>query len=165
MKSINISLITGKKPARSKRNGEGSNNRYADERSRYYDTDPDYRVEKEYVPKKDEYEDYNSGYYGPEDDYEDEDFYYDDGSKDPLHQRRTWLIGRTSPCDIVYDDPSVSRLHAQVVKTKNAYYISDLHSSNGTYINGYQLVGESRLYEEDVVRIGGVVFTFTEDMF
>ena len=50
------------------------------------------------------------------------------------------------------------------LRTNGAYYISDLHSSNGTYINGYQLVGETRVYEEDVVRIGGVTFEFTEDM-
>jgi len=111
------------------------------------------------------YSNYPSSYKESADEYEDEDYYYEDGTRDPLNQRRTWLIGRKSPCDIIYDDPSVSRLHCQVVKTKNAFYISDLHSSNGTYINGYQLIGESRLYEEDVVRIGGVTFTFTEDMF
>ena len=183
---MNINLITGKKSNSSgNRNRELNNvvgtkgrelnsisenkrrviNDTSSERAGYYEADPDYPDRNYSARKKDEYEDYNSGYFGPEDDYEDEDYYYDDGSRDPLHQRRTWLIGRNSPCDIIYDDPSVSRLHAQIVKTKNAFYISDLHSSNGTYINGYQLVGESRLYEEDVVRIGGVVFTFTEDMF
>ena len=94
----------------------------------------------------------------------DEGYYYEDGTRDPLNQRRTWLIGRRSPCDIIYDDPSVSRMHCQIVRTNGAYYISDLHSSNGTYINGYQLVGETRLYEEDRVRIGGMTFVFSEDM-
>lgn len=114
--------------------------------------------------EKEEYEDYNSGYNGKYDNHKDEGYYYDDGRKDPLNQRKTWLIGRKSPCDILFDDPSVSRMHCQVVRTNGAYYISDLHSSNGTYINGYQLVGETRVYEEDVVRIGGVTFEFTEDM-
>lgn len=110
------------------------------------------------------YEDYDSGYKGPLDVPDDESFYYEDGRKDPLNQRRTWLLGRRSPCDIIYDDPSISRMHCQIVKTNGAYYISDLHSSNGTFINGYQLVGETRLYEEDVVRMGGMTFVFSEDM-
>ena len=42
--------------------------------------------------------------------------------------------------------------------------MSDLRSANGTFINGYRLTGETRIYEEDEIRLGNVQFRFTEDM-
>ena len=83
---------------------------------------------------------------------------------DPLGQRRTWILGRQRPSDILFDDDSVSRKHAQIVATSQGFYLSDLRSANGTFVNGYPLYGETRIYEEDVIRLGSVEFTFTQDM-
>lgn len=50
----------------------------------------------------------------------------------------TFRIGKEkSNCDyIVYDNGSVSRSHADIITRYNHYYIVDLNSTNGTYING-----------------------------
>ena len=85
-------------------------------------------------------------------------------SEDPLGQQRTWLIGRSRPCEIIFDDDSISRKHSQIVETGEGFYMSDLRSANGTFINGYRLTGETRIYEEDEIRLGNVQFRFTEDM-
>ena len=59
-------------------------------------------------------------------------------------------IGRGSDCDIHEDNPVVSRRHATVFPDGDAWYIRDLGSSNGTYVNGnridqIQLVGHCEI--------------------
>lgn len=81
---------------------------------------------------------------------------------DPLGQRRTWLIGRQHPCDIILQDESVSRKHAQIVETSMGYYLSDLRSANGTFVNGYRLIGETRIYEQDELQFGTVRIRFSD---
>ena len=71
--------------------------------------------------------------------------------KDPLGQRHTWILGRQHPSDLLFPDESVSRKHAQIVATSQGFYLSDLHSANGTFVNGYPLYGETRIYEKDVI--------------
>ncbi|MES9880913.1 MAG: FHA domain-containing protein, partial [Sedimenticola sp.] len=41
-------------------------------------------------------------------------------------------IGRDSDASITLDDPSVSRLHAQITRIYTDYYVEDLESTNGT---------------------------------
>ena len=72
-------------------------------------------------------------------------------------------VGRGEGVDIVLDDPSVSRLHAELVRRGTHVYVSDLGlSANGTRVNG-RPVGRRVLLDGDVVafgatrtRIGGV---------
>ena len=72
-------------------------------------------------------------------------------------------VGRGEGVDIVLDDPSVSRLHAELVRRGTYVYVSDLGlSTNGTRVNG-RPVGRRVLLDGDVVafgaartRIGGV---------
>ena len=47
----------------------------------------------------------------------------------------TYRIGRRSDMDIRIDDPTVSRIHAELVVTANgAFYLTDCNSSGGTYV-------------------------------
>ena len=48
---------------------------------------------------------------------------------------RTVRVGRSDDCDIVVDDPHVSRLHAEIVCTAAGWVTNDV-SMNGTTING-----------------------------
>ena len=72
-------------------------------------------------------------------------------------------VGRGEGVDIALDDPSVSRLHAELVRRGTYVYVSDLGlSTNGTRVNG-RPVGRRVLLDGDVVafgaartRIGGV---------
>lgn len=54
-------------------------------------------------------------------------------------------IGRDSQCDIILDDDAVSRQHAKVRVEKNSagepqFFIYDLATSNGTCVNGEQII-------------------------
>ncbi len=66
-------------------------------------------------------------------------------------------IGRAPDNDIVVSDLSVSRYHAELRRTANAYQIIDLDSHNGTFVNGQQ-VGSAPLTEGDIVGIGPSTF-------
>ncbi|MCC7424454.1 MAG: FHA domain-containing protein [Planctomycetaceae bacterium] len=67
------------------------------------------------------------------------------------------LVGRSSRCDLVLKDPSVSRQHAKIVLEKKQVIICDLESRNGTFINDTP-IAEAELPIEGVVRFG--VFSF-----
>ncbi len=63
------------------------------------------------------------------------------------------LIGRTPEADIILPDRQVSRRHARVFRQEDAYFIEDLHSKNGTWINGQPLHGVRRLEDGDEIQI------------
>jgi diguanylate cyclase (GGDEF)-like protein len=69
------------------------------------------------------------------------------------------LIGRGSDCDITVDLDSVSRRHAQIERRGAAIMVSDLGSTNGTYVNEKQ-VQERALADGDHVKIGNAIFKF-----
>jgi pSer/pThr/pTyr-binding forkhead associated (FHA) protein len=65
-------------------------------------------------------------------------------------------IGRDKDNTIPIDDAMVSRHHAVVQKLKSAYFVRDLESTNGTFVNGVPVTGDryARLNAGDVLRIG-----------
>lgn len=63
-------------------------------------------------------------------------------------------IGRNPDCDIVLPDGLVSRLHAEVRKQPDGYWIADNRSLNGTVVNGARIQDPVRLAAGDVVTIG-----------
>jgi len=60
-------------------------------------------------------------------------------------------LGRSRQCDIVLDDPNISRQHAEVRPRGGSWVLSDLGSTNGSRING------RRVEETEVVRPGDVI--------
>jgi hypothetical protein len=81
-----------------------------------------------------------------------------DGRDMTLDQGVT-VIGRSSGCDIVVDDPNVSRRHAEIRRLGEGYSLVDLGSTNGTEVNG-QRVGETSLMNGDVIGVGTTRLTF-----
>ncbi|ADE14385.1 Stage II sporulation E family protein [Nitrosococcus halophilus Nc 4] len=77
----------------------------------------------------------------------------------PISGERT-VLGRHSDCSIVFDDKTVSRHHAQILQIDQKYYLEDLNSSNGTYVNGQQIQGRHRLQENDQVTMGDISVVF-----
>ena len=62
-------------------------------------------------------------------------------------------IGRHSDSDIVLDDITVSRRHAEIVKTGGSLVIRDLGSLNGSYVNQNR-VDEFRITHGDEIQVG-----------
>lgn len=71
-------------------------------------------------------------------------------------------IGRDSSCDISVADTSISRRHAQITRQPAGYFISDLQSSNGVYLNGQRLVGPAQMFAGDIVTLGDCLFRCEE---
>ena len=66
------------------------------------------------------------------------------------------LIGRAETNDIVVDEPNVSRQHAGLRSTDSGFWIEDMNSRNGTFVNGDEVEGEGvRLYDKDKIELGG----------
>jgi pSer/pThr/pTyr-binding forkhead associated (FHA) protein len=65
-------------------------------------------------------------------------------------------IGRGKDNSIQVDDVMASRHHAAVQKIRNDYFVRDLQSTNGTFVNGAQVPDGKyvRLQAGDVVKIG-----------
>ena len=81
-----------------------------------------------------------------------------DGRDVSLDQGVT-VIGRSGGCDIVVDDPNVSRRHAEIRRLGEGFSLVDLGSTNGTEVNG-QRVGETSLMNGDVIGVGTTRLTF-----
>jgi pSer/pThr/pTyr-binding forkhead associated (FHA) protein len=64
-------------------------------------------------------------------------------------------LGRTAPSNILIDSPLVSHLHARLERTPDRVVISDLGSSNGTFVNGHALQEPVELTDGDTVSIAG----------
>jgi len=68
-------------------------------------------------------------------------------------------LGRGGENQIVLEDPRISRNHAEIFLRGNDWYLRDLGSTNGTYVNGYG-VRERALESGDRVSLGGVELVF-----
>lgn len=71
-------------------------------------------------------------------------------------------IGKSERCDIRLDNPYVSRMHAAVYYEDGQYYLEDLKSSNGTYLNGRKISGKQVIENGDLITIREYGFTFAE---
>jgi pSer/pThr/pTyr-binding forkhead associated (FHA) protein len=66
----------------------------------------------------------------------------------PLRGKLT--IGRGSDCDLVLDEPEMSRRHAMIENSGDLIYLRDLGSANGTFVNGVQ-VRDAVLHPDDQI--------------
>ena len=69
-------------------------------------------------------------------------------------------IGRSGEADVRIDDRFASSIHARLYSRGASYYVEDMGSTNGTFLNGAQLSGESPLTDLDEIRIGDTEFRF-----
>lgn len=74
------------------------------------------------------------------------------------------IIGREKKdCDIVINDPHVSRIHLQIIKhNEQILSILDLESSTGTFVNGKKITGELFIEQNDIIKIGNTVLKWKE---
>ncbi len=70
------------------------------------------------------------------------------------------MLGRHPSCQIVLDNASVSRQHAQIVEDDGIFLVEDLHSRNGTQVNRQSIRGRTELREGDEIRVCDYAFVF-----
>lgn len=75
---------------------------------------------------------------------------------------RPITIGRSPKADIILDDERVSRLHCGIRKIDDDYYLKDLASKNGTFLNN-QRVENEKLSSGDRFRVGSTVFSVEKE--
>ena len=75
---------------------------------------------------------------------------------------RPLVLGADPRCDVVLDDPSVSRRHAALERRAGAVMLTDLGSTNGTFVNGRRLTSgvAFALSPGDRVALGALAFRF-----
>ncbi|PZF95400.1 FHA domain-containing protein [Micromonospora endophytica] len=75
-------------------------------------------------------------------------------------RRQPQVIGRDPTVDIVVRDPHLSRRHAEIRLTGEGVCVTDLGSTNGTWVNGGRASGSTRLADGDVIRLGRTELRF-----
>ncbi len=81
------------------------------------------------------------------------------GKKFPMYWEEV-TIGRDEENAIVIRDDAVSLKHARIREIKGAYYLFDLASDNGTFLNCKKLLRPRPLYDWDEIRMGRTLFIF-----
>ncbi|HJZ61092.1 MAG TPA: FHA domain-containing protein [Miltoncostaeaceae bacterium] len=76
--------------------------------------------------------------------------------------KRGLTIGRSRSNGIPVSDAFVSHMHARVFPHGQFFYIEDLGSTNGTYLNGRLIAGQTQLKMRDVIRLGETVLRYEE---
>lgn len=69
------------------------------------------------------------------------------------------IVGRRENCDIIITDSSVSRRHARVEYRQGSFVLSDLGSTNGTFVNGVR-IDKKVLEPGDTVKFGSTLCYF-----
>lgn len=85
-----------------------------------------------------------------------------DGKEIPIPDEDTVIVGsKADYVDIsIEDNPSVSKMHAQIYNDGKNVFISDLNSLNGTFVNGRRVEEETKLNNTDSVAFGNAEYTF-----
>lgn len=69
-------------------------------------------------------------------------------------------IGRGQQNGIDLRDPYVSKEHARIIADENQYFLEDLDSANGTYLNNERVLDAIRLKNGDRIKLGQIEFLF-----
>jgi len=82
------------------------------------------------------------------------------GARFPLGSQRESIIGRSGFCDIVLNKRSISREHARIFERGGDFFIADLESVNGTFVNGRAIHEVTRLRDGDRINLYDVPLQF-----
>ncbi len=83
------------------------------------------------------------------------------GQKYELDKPRM-VMGRHPGCEIVIDAGAVSRQHAHIILDRGKFYVEDLQSRNGTFVNDQKIAGRHLLRHADSLRICDLGFRFDD---
>jgi len=77
-------------------------------------------------------------------------------------QNNVISIGRASNNDVVINNMGVSSQHAIISKKNDLFYIEDLNSTNGTFVNSQKITSQQRVNLQDTIIIGKHTIKFSE---
>jgi sigma-B regulation protein RsbU (phosphoserine phosphatase) len=77
-------------------------------------------------------------------------------------ERARMVIGRSSESDVFLPDHLLSRRHAEIEPRGGEFFLIDLGSTNGTFLNGERVVGERKLHHGDLIKVGESKLVFSE---
>src|SRR3954453_1271191 len=72
------------------------------------------------------------------------------------------ILGRNAECDVVLNVPAVSREHAVIRRIQGKFYIEDLKSRNGTFVNNKEVTARLVLRDNDKIKICDNIMAFFE---
>lgn len=73
------------------------------------------------------------------------------------------VIGRGEACDIgLFGDPTIEKIHAHIVQKGNSYYLEDVNTPSGTFLNEVKVAGQAPLKSGDKIRLGKSLLLFSE---
>jgi pSer/pThr/pTyr-binding forkhead associated (FHA) protein/subtilisin family serine protease len=78
-------------------------------------------------------------------------------------QRSPFTIGRSADNDLVLTEVPVSRRHARLEGREGRWFLQDLNSANGTFLNQQQIVRPQPLHDGDLIVIGESAFVFSQE--
>lgn len=64
------------------------------------------------------------------------------------------VIGRSPDCELRLDDTFISSQHARIFGKNGAWYVEDLGSTNGTFVNEQKLLAPAMVQPGDRIRVG-----------
>ena len=70
------------------------------------------------------------------------------------------MLGRHRNNDIVVKDGFISKKHFQIVKDEDEYFLEDMGSANGTYLNKEKILDIVKLENGDLIRVSQIQFLF-----
>src|SRR5438105_15159872 len=81
------------------------------------------------------------------------------GQRLPLDGDKT-VLGRNPDCHVVISGTAVSRAHAHILRIQDKFFIEDIKSRNGTFVNNEQIAGRTLLKNNDKIKICDFVCAF-----
>jgi len=72
-------------------------------------------------------------------------------------------VGRKPDNDVVIDNPAVSSHHCKITLAGDTYFVEDLNSTNGVFLNAKKIIQKSGLQNNDVIGIAKHALKFIDD--
>ncbi len=88
---------------------------------------------------------------------------HDKGKAIPITPNQTVIIGRDTSTALPLRDHMTSRMHFKIEAREDGYWLHDLESMNGTYLNGAKIKLPIKLEVGDLIKVGETLFTFLAD--
>jgi len=79
-------------------------------------------------------------------------------------ERDETVVGRLAYCDIVLPQKNISRQHARLVRSGSEYFLEDMDSTNGTFLNGKRVRARTKLRDHDLIRVYDVTLLFRDSL-